>query len=91
MAYSDDPAVRKARNNRSPQEKKAAWDAAFERNIRTRKAGRRGEMNRSVLDERRVGPFMRYLHATKGWRQYRVEAEPRPTKVVAAAVVANAD
>lgn len=53
------------RNRLSRADRQRNWNEAQERNVRTRKIGRKGEANRSVLVELRNGT---HYHATKGWR-----------------------
>lgn len=60
--------VRKSLKAPSKHERIARHQAATAANIRTRKIGKRGTMDRRILVEFVRGNVERRYHATKGWR-----------------------
>lgn len=63
---------REAQAGRSDQQRNTERMRCLEANIRTRRCGRRGEFERSVLRDDVIAGRRVYLHATKGWRSRRV-------------------
>lgn len=66
---------RTARADARPSKKphvKREWNRCQEANVRTRKIGKRGEINRSILVDVTTCGIQRQYHATKGWRIERV-------------------